>query len=101
MFHFIQHDKYHNLNINGYLGMGKQQLVTIYMILLSIFKCYFSLKNCAIRLKIPHNYQKNNSPKSLQVIIYPFLSLIENQNTKFYSDKANRLTIFNNEILVF
>ncbi|MDZ7898582.1 MAG: hypothetical protein U5N85_11235 [Arcicella sp.] len=53
--------------------MGKQQLITVCMILLLIFKSYFSLKSSTICLKIPLNYQKNNSPKPLQVIICPFL----------------------------
>ncbi len=54
--------------------MGKKQLITVYVILLLIFKPYFSLNSGAIRFKIHHNYQKNNSPKPLQVIIYPFLT---------------------------
>ncbi|MDZ7900349.1 MAG: hypothetical protein U5N85_20280 [Arcicella sp.] len=55
--------------------MGKQQLITVCMILLLIFKSYFSLKSSTICLKIPLNYQKNNSPKPLQVIICPFLRI--------------------------
>jgi hypothetical protein len=37
--------------------MGKQQLITVYMILLLTVKAYFSLNSGAILLKLRFNYQ--------------------------------------------